>query len=215
MTTDELVGAVLLKATGQPEKPQWGDEEYQRILGIANFYISAWQNEPNVDWFSLYDPGFAVATTREGVRRYEVDRDEFNRFSGIPGDFVMVGNSAFTMVPADILKRYEGADVCAAMGETIIFARDLHGDEIGQQIKAPVYLKAESLKNQRSTIPVDNPYWLVTICAAEYARSDILLQNQYPNLINEANHLMSKMIENNNAQLMHINYGSIPGVYGL
>lgn len=212
MTTDELVAAVILKATGQPEKPQWSDEEYQRVLGIANFYISAWQNEPNVDWSSLYDPSFVIGTSREGVRRYEVDRGEFNKFSGVQGDVVTVGESAFTMIPADLIKRYDGTDACAAIGDAIVFARDLQGSEVGKQIKAPVYLRAEPLTHQRSRVPVDNPYWLVTVCAAEYSRSDILLQNQYPNLVNEANQLMSKMIENNSGQAMHVNYGFIPGV---
>lgn len=211
MTTDELVNAVLLKATGQPEKPQWADEEYQRILGIANFYISAWQNEPNTDWSSLYDPEFVIATSLEGVRSYEIDRSEFNKFSSVPGDFITVGDSNFYIIPAELLRRYDGEEACIIANNKIIFARDFYGNEIGKEIKAPVYLKAQPLTEPISKVPVDNPYWLVTVCAAEYSRSDILLQGQYPNLINEANQLMSKMIENNSGQIMHINYGDIPG----
>lgn len=212
MTTDELVAAVILKATGQPKTPQWGDKEYRRVLGIANFYISAWQHEPNVAWTSLYDPLFTVATAQANRRRYDIDTSEFTAISRTPGDAVKVGSSSFTLIPADLLKKYEGSDTCAIIGESIVFARDFYESEVGNHIQLPVYRKAEQLKTSRSRVPVDDPYWLVTICAAEYSRSDILLQNQYPNLINEANQLMSKMIENNEAQVMHVDRGYIPGV---
>lgn len=215
MTTNELVRAVILKATGKPKSPTWGDKEYRRVLETANFYISSWQHEPNVDWVSLYDPEFTIGSSREGIRRYEVDRSEFAKFSNTPGDFVVVGSSLFSIIPADLLKRYEGTDACSVAGEAIVFARDFRGNEVGQIIKAPVYLRAEELTAASSNVPVDDPYWLVTICAAEYSRSDILLQNQYPNLINEANTLMSKMIENNGAQVSYINYDIVPGVSGL
>lgn len=215
MTTDELVTAVILKATGKPKSPAWGDKEYRRILDTANFYISSWQHEPNVDWASLYNPEFTISSSQEGIRLYKVDRSAFAKFSNTPGDFVMVGDSAFIIVPADLLKRYEGADACSVAGESIIFARNFYANETGKAIKAPVYLRAEKLTSANSKVPVDDPYWLVTICAAEYSRSDILLQNQYANLINEANTLMSKMIENNGAQVSHINYDVIPGVSDL
>lgn len=211
MTTDELVAAVVLKATGRNKDLKWGDKNYKKILGIANFYISSWQNEPEVDWASLYDPEYSIGATRN-TRRYELDRSEVNKISDMPGDYIMVGNEPFQTVTANQLKRYEGGNVCAVAGEYIIFGRDFTGGELGKTIKVPVYLKAETLKGARSVVPVDDPYWLVTICAAEYARSDILLQNQYSNLITEANQLMKKMIENNSAQVAYVQKDHIPGV---
>ena len=83
---------------------------------------------------------------------------------------------------------------------------------IGGQITIPVYLHAPLLTSQNSIVPVDNPMWLVTMCAAEYARNDILLQNQYGNLIEEANQLMQKMIENNAAQASYRPLHMVPGV---
>ena len=79
-------------------------------------------------------------------------------------------------------------------------------------INVPVYLRAPLLTKADSIVPVDNPMWLVTMCAAEYARNDILLQNQYSNLIAEANQLMQKMIENNAAQASYRPLQMVPGV---
>lgn len=215
MNADELVRAVFLKATGQFKALNWGDRDYTRIFNTANFYIAAWQNEPNVDWGSLYNPLHSLGISRQGVRKYELDTEEVSKLSDIPGDSVVVGGSCFVIIPPELLKRYEGADACTQYGGALVFARDFAKGEVGKAVQAPVYVRAEKLKNSRSKVPVDDPYWLVTICAAEYSRSDTLLQNQYPNLLNEANHLMEKMVENNGSQVTYIQDGFIPGVSNL
>jgi len=60
-----------------------------------------------------------------------------------------------------------------------------------------VKLYPEKLTSAGSTVPVDDPNWLVKITAAEWVRNDSVRQNQYPNLIAEANALMEKMKEAN------------------
>lgn len=214
MNVTQLVKAVLLKATGKVKDLQPSDTKYQKILGIANLHIGTWQSEPGVDWVSMYDPKYLIGTAIANSRSYAIDMTDIYKVSDAIYDYVMVGEQRFGVVPADLLKMYEGQDVCAISGETLLFARDFNQDssEVGKNITVPVYLKASQLKSPGDIVPVSIPEWLVTMCAAEYVRNDILLQNQYPNLINEANALMKKMIENNESRSSHIPYTPIPGV---
>ena len=71
-----------------------------------------------------------------------------------------------------------------------------------------MYASLEELENPDDDILVDNPEWLVTMTAAEYIRNDIVKQNQYGNLVAEANNLMTSMIRNNRSgQVRHVRGG--------
>lgn len=210
MTTSELVAAVILKATGKRRDLQQSSAKYQKIFGIANLYIQAWQNEPNVDWMSLYDPEADGGVLGAG-RSHELDIEGLHKISDTPSDVIAITNGDYAVeyqtVPADQLKRYEGMNVCAQIGDSLWFAKEFTPDsvEYGGQVKVPIFKKAPLLVDSASVVPVDNPLWLVTISAAEYVRTERDQEHQYPNLVNEANQLMQKMIDNNGAQLQSVN----------
>lgn len=212
MTLSELVTAVLLKATGKVTSLTSSDTKYQKVLGIANFYIQQWSNTKDVDWSSLYDAEYSIGTVST-TKTYELD-SEIRKISDSRGDTVQVVKGGqldeYNVVPADRLRTYDAsAKVCAQMGHNLVFRTAFSSDSqwIGASILVPVYLYAESLEAANSEVPVDIPEWLVLMCAAEYVRNDITKQNQYPNLIGEANEVMQRMIDDNDAQ---VDYTDIP-----
>ena len=92
-------------------------------------------------------------------------------------------------------------------GRYVVFNGNFMEDDpcYGGELFIPVYYKLGDMVNADDVVFVDDPYWLVTMCAAEYIRNDIVKQNQYGNLIAEANNLMTGMIRRNRAgQVRHI-----------
>lgn len=218
MTTSEYVASTILKATGEVSTAANGDAEWNKVLGIGNFYLNTWASEPGVDWDSLYTPEYSLGTV-SATSTYDLD-DEIIKISDQAGDIVRidhtdgVGYSVYQIVNANQLKRYyEGnkatshGNVCAQVGRTLVFNKVFAATdpEFGGAITVPIYVAPEPLVNESDTVPVDDPNWLVVIAAAEYVRNDITLQQQYPNLITEANQLMQDMKnKNDTAQLQEI-----------
>lgn len=217
MKAIDLVGAVILKATGKKRQLQPGDTKYERIFGTANQYIQTWQSEPNVDWSSLYDPNYIIGNISDS-NSYPIDTDEIGKISDVPGDVVCIWKDnvayEYVVIAPEQLKKYRGSNACAQIGDTLRFAKTFtpESPEYGGQIEVPVYVRAELLKGPSSKVPVDDPMWLVFMCAADYVRNDTMLQDQYSTILAEANQLMQKMIENNSANEVEFFASSIPGV---
>lgn len=213
MTTSEFIAGVILKATGKVSTSVEGDVKWTKVLAIANQYIKIWADEPNVDWNSLYDPELTIGTVT-ATDRFELDTD-IRKLSDTRGDVVRIdhtdgGYTNFDIVSAENLKRYYSGDksssngnYCAQIGTNLVFNRSFTSTDLeyGGTIKAPVYNYPEPLVAIGDTVPVDNPMWLVIITAAEYVRNDVVRQNQYPNLVAEANQLMQRMKDDNEAQV--------------
>lgn len=219
MTTSEFVAAVILKATGKTSTSISGDTKWTKVLGIANLLIDSWQNEPDVDWSSLYDPSFSIGTVTN-TDAFDLD-DEIRKVSDTEGDVVRInhtdgtGYTDYDVVPADTLKQYYSGqnkensfgNYCAQIGRRLVFNRKFVSTDpqYGGTIYVPAYLYADHLVGDSDEVPVDIPNWLVVMSAAEYVRNDITRQNQYPNLISEANQLMVRMKEDNDAQVSQLN----------
>jgi hypothetical protein len=213
LTTQEFVNAVILKATGKRTILAPTDTKFLKVLGIANGYIDQWQNEKDVDWSSLYDGGLSFGTVTATdtfaipatVRKISDTRGDQVRIVWTDG----VSYTDFEVVPADTLKRYPNSNVCAQIGTNIVFARTFNSEdpEFGGDVQVPVYTFAPTLVSgtpatgETDVVPVDIPAWLVTASAAEYVRNDITKQNQYGNLVNEANQLMERMKDDNDGQV--------------
>lgn len=74
----------------------------------------------------------------------------------------------------------------------------------GGTIFAPVYTFPTPLSGDTDVVPVDIPNWLVYATAAEYVRNDVTKVSSYPTLVAQANDLMEKMKENNDASVDEI-----------
>src|ERR1700757_1683819 len=111
MIASEFVAAVILKATGKTSTATSGDTKWTKVLGIGNYYIDQWQNEPGVDWNSLYDPLFNIGTVT-ATDTFDLDLDTIRKISDADQDYVRIVHTDgktytdYTVVPADTLKQY-------------------------------------------------------------------------------------------------------------
>lgn len=169
-----------------------------------------------MDWSSLYDPAFVIGTVTN-TDTYDLDLDTIRKLSDKEGDAVRiywtdgVGYTDYDIIPADDLKlHYWGqtkqnpsGNYCAKIGSTLVFNHTFVSTDkqFGGTIKVPMYGYADLLVNEGDDVPVDIPDWLVTASAAEYVRTDITLQAQYPLLLAEANDIMERMIDDESAQV--------------
>ncbi len=202
MTLQELIDAVILKATGKATTLAPSNAKWQKIRGLANYYQNAWLNEPGQSWDSCYERGRQIGTISNNDE-YPLD-DDIIEISTSKGDNVYVlakddNKVEFQLVNYDDLKNYPIGNYCAKIGQNLVFNRRFSEDDpcFGGKLFVPVYASVEDLENSNDDVSVDDPWWLVTIVAAEYIRNDIVKQNQYGNLMAEANNLMTGMIQRN------------------
>ena len=207
MTLSELVTAVLLKATGKVTSLTSSDTKYQKVLGIANFTFNSGQTQRC---------RLELALRRRVLHRYRINHktyeldSEIRKISDSRGDTVQVVKGGqldeYNVVPADRLRTYDAsARYAPKWGTTLCFVQPLArtASGLGHQSSCP-FTYTPSLEAANSEVPVDIPEWLVLMCAAEYVRNDITKQNQYPNLIGEANEVMQRMIDDNDAQVADV-----------
>lgn len=199
MTLAELVQKAYLLSTGKPTAPAVGTRKYNQIVELSKIFTETWQNEPSTDWSSLFD--YRNSGTITATDTFELD-DEIKKVSQQYGDYVRIVKDnqtyEYEVVPADRLWEYRYGDAVAVAGRNLMFSRAFTASDaqIGGTIVVPSYGYAEVAENASDDIPVDDPMWLVFMCAAEFVRNDITRQNQYPNLIAMATEAMDKMKEN-------------------
>lgn len=204
MTLQDLINAVMLKATGKATVLAPSNAKWAKIKGIANYYQKAWLNESGQHWSSRYERNRQIGKVSK-ADEYELD-DDILDISPAFGDNVYIEDKDgkrvdFELVTYDDLRNHPTGNYCAKLGNKLAFNARFAEDDpsFGGTIYAPVYTDIEELENGSDDVAVDDPYWLVTICAAEYIRNDIVKQNQYGNLMAEANNLMEAMMIKNRA----------------
>lgn len=206
MIVSDFVAASYLKATGTVSTLTSTDSDWVKLLALGNYYQQNWANEPGVDWRSLYNPKVDIGTV-SATDTFDLDSSihKISQAASDPVRIVLTGSSFidYTIVPADKIKQYTSGNFCAQVGSTLVFNKVFTSSsaEFGGTINVPAYTLPDTLVGASDDIVVDIPEWLVTICAAEYTRNNLVRQNQYPNLLAEANELMKKMVENNESQL--------------
>lgn len=203
MTTDELVSNVILTATGELSTAVFGDDDYKKVVQLANMRIDGWQKEDN--WTSLYDPGVDCGTIST-TDTYDLD-SSIRVISNDPADEVQIlrtdgKTSSYKTVSPDELKYYPNGNFCARIGDTLVFNNAFTTDspEYGGALKVPAFLYADHLVKATDTVPVDDPNWLVYIVAADWAMVDNTLAQNVPQLVAQANDLMTGMQKNNEPQ---------------
>lgn len=220
MVVSDFVPAVILRAEGKTSTSVSGDTKWMKVLGIANLQILNWQDEPDVDWGSLYNRALAIGTVT-ATDTFALDLDTLRTISSTFGDPVRItwtntnGTTSYTdydIINYDALKEYPDGNYCAQIGSNLVFNQPFltTAAEFGGTITVPALLYADSIAADGDTIPVDNPNWLVVATAAEYIRTDVTRQNQYPNLAAEANSIMERMKDVNDGQISHVDYSWKP-----
>lgn len=219
MTITECLTAIYLKAVGKATPPASSSSKYTRIIGLMDFYQRRWAREKGIDWNSLYDPAFSLGTVT-ATDSFDLDTSTIRKLSDREGDVVRVvwtdgvGYTDYTIVPADTLKEYYNGPnkesykgfYCARIGNRLVFNHTFTSvdAQYGGDIQVPCYTFPEVITaNNPSSdeVQVDDPDWLVVICAAEYVRNDITRRQRYPELVAEANEIMERMKDDNEAQV--------------
>ncbi len=201
MIRSDFIQKVYWKATGKPTAPTSGTKKYNQIVAAGEYYTENWQNENNIEWQSLYD-FFSLAATVTATDTFALSAT-IRKVSTQEGDTIKIVHTddretEYTLIPADRLQEYKYENAVAVVGRNLVFSSAFTADspQFGGTIVVPAYGYATFPSDDADPITVDDPNWLVTICAAEFVRNDSTRQNQYPNLIAEANELMKKMKTN-------------------
>ena len=229
MTVEEAIAAVFLKATGKTTTLTSGTK-FNRIVGLLDFYQRRWSKESDIDWASLYDPAFSIGTVTT-TDTYDLDTSTVRKISQRLGDPIRIlwadgeGYTDYDLVDADTLKDYYSGQnkenysgyYCARIGNTLVFNHTFTEDdqEYGGEITVPCYTYASAISADalNDDIQVDDPDWLVLICAAEYVRNDITRRSRYPEILREANAAMERMKDDQDGQVQEVDRPWTPGMY--
>lgn len=207
MSTDEFVAAVILRASGELSTAIYGDDDYKKVVQLANPKIDAWAKEDG--WNSLYDPAVDCGNIT-ATDTFDLD-DSIRVVSDTSGDYVQIlksdgSKTNYQTVTPDELKKYSSGNYCARVGQTLIFNQPFTPDspEYGGSLKVPGYLFANHLVKANDTVPVDDPNWLVAATAADWVQTDYTLSQNREDFLAEANDLMVAMKRANSAQIKTI-----------
>lgn len=217
-TITEAVADVELKATGKTTVLTTGTK-YDRIIGLLNFYQRRWAREPGVDWASLYNPAFSLGTIT-ATDSFDIDTSTIRKLSDRQGDAVRivwtdgVGYTDYDIVDHDDLKIYStGVNkesplgwYCAQINGQLVFNHTFVSTDpqFGGEIFVPCYVFPDAITSDNpdtDEVQVDDPDWLIVRAAAEYVRNDITRRQRYPELLSEANEIMTRMIDDNDGQI--------------
>lgn len=217
MTITEAIADIYLRATGKTTTLTTGTK-YNRILNLIDFYQRRWARENDIDWNSLYNPAFSLGTVT-ATDTFDIDTSSVRKLSQREGDTVRiewsdgVGYTDYDVIPHDQLKDYSYGVTkqspigyyCAVVGDQLIFNHTFltTDKQYGGEIFIPCYVFPDEVTsaNVSDDIQVDDPDWIVVRVAAEYVRNDITRRQRYPELIAEANEIMSRMIDDNDGQV--------------
>lgn len=198
MIVSEFVPAVWLKSSGEVFDGVSGDEDWNKVLAIANRYIDTWMAEPGVDWESTY--ALTNIGSVSSTDTYDLD-DSIYRVSNDAGDPVRINHSDgqgytdYNLVAANQMKRYRGGNYCSRIGKSIKFARPFTATDpqYGGTVEIPGYVKPDYLVKDNDEIAIDDFNWLILTTAAELTRPDLTQAQNYSLLIAEANNAMAGM----------------------
>lgn len=220
MTISDAVSAVYLRSTGKATAPS--TSKYNKIIGLLHFFQQQWSRENGVDWNSLYDSNFSLGNVTN-TDTYDLDTSTIRKLSDREGDTVRiawadgVGYTEYTIVDADTLKDYYWGNnkesytgfYCAQIGNQLVFNHTFTSEDsqFGGEILVPIYIYPDDITSDNPNtdeVMVNDPNWLVVRSAAEYVRTDIIRQGQYPNLLQEANEIMQRMREDEDSQISKV-----------
>lgn len=200
MTLATAIERAYTLATGKATAPSSGTNKYLKLISLANICQDMWQNEPDVDWDSLYQT-VTLSGTVTATDTFDLG-SSIREISNRDGDYIKIvktdgGTVYYNLIRANQLLEYErnGVRACARVGGDLKFsiAFQTSDAEIGGVIKVPSYAYVSTLSNDADIIQVDNPLWLCYMVAAEYCRTDTILNYRTDELVARANQVMADM----------------------
>ena len=174
--------------------PVAGSEKYNRILRIANRKQREWAQDSNIDWPSRFEIR-PLGNLTSGNQTYDLD-DDILRAS----DYVYLISPTRQRIPIGIIKapqasRYiKAAYVTGFNPKQLTFVNTIDSSFSGYTISLACYTMPADMTTAGSKIAVDDPQWLIYAVAAELARNDFTKEEQFGNLIGQANELYKLML---------------------
>jgi hypothetical protein len=205
MTQNEAIQKAHLFATGKATMPTEGSTKYVKILALLNAYKDIWATEPGVDWASLrsYATLSAVVTATATFALPAT----IGKVSKRQGDTVIVTaidgtETEYNLVPAYELNDPGNESACAIIGSNLVFATAFTASspQLGGAITVPRHSTPADMASASTVVPVDDPYYIVFMAAADFVRNDVTKQDQYGNLVGQAAERMTYMKQNNQSQ---------------
>lgn len=210
MVVSDLIQQAYAMASGKSVAPTVGTTKYNKLLLYANIMQNAWQQEPGFNWENTY--AYTPVGTVSETDTFDLDLEAIRVPSQRAEDYIIIRNASdqdtyYQLVSPSLFTRDKYQSVATIIDGSLVFPTAFAADSphIGSTILMPGYLWLEELVNANDEIQVLDPNWLVYMTAAEYARNDLLKQNQYGNLVAYAENSMNKMKE--------IDSGPDTGVY--
>lgn len=209
MLTTDAIAKTYLFATGKTSSLTAGGTKYTRILSLLDSAVQDWADEPGVEWDYLRTIATldGTVTATDTFELIDDEGEDIENVSDQEGDYVIIerldgGETRYTTVTGDRLNEYDG-NVCAIVGDNLVFPEAFTTDspEYGGTIKIPHYPPPAELEAAADEyIPCPRPNFVCYMAAAEYARTDLVNQGQYGNLVAKAQPIMQKMLERNVGQ---------------
>lgn len=195
MTLTQLVSDSYLAYRGKLSSvPAAGSEKYNRIVAIANRKQREWAQDSNVDWLSRYETR-NLGTLVAGTQSYDLDSDIMR-----PSDFVILISPTKQTIyvpsirPQQRTRYTRGAFITGFNPEQLTFIQTIDSSYAGMTINLPCFTLPPDMFTPTSLVAVEDPQWLIYAVAAELARNDYAKEEQYPNLIGQANDIYANMV---------------------
>lgn len=221
-----LIQQAWAKYKGNTNWPSPGTAKYLLMVILVNQIKDEYALDANVHWDSLFvqnnNLGTIVATQQQyslptnvfylsdgiyilrndgsgNTDRYKVvhpeQRNDYNNALGSQA-------SDFGDPPVYLTGSFEGGVGNLALNFVVPFQVTSGGSitnspDVGGTIQGGTYVWPADLVNPTDKVPINNPKWAVVRLAAEMSRTDPSKEDQYPNLIQEANDLYAKMVRDN------------------
>ena len=194
MTLAQLVSESYLAYRGKLSSvPAVGSEKYNRIVMIANRKQRDWAQDSNVDWLSRYELR-PLGTLLSGTQIYDLDNDIMR-----PSDYVILtdlqGNKRYiqTVRPQLASRVTSGCYIFGTNPVQLNFITKIDSSYNGFALTVPCFTIPADMSSPTSIVSVEDPNWLIYATAAELARNDYAKEEQYPNIVGQANDLYKKL----------------------
>lgn len=204
MTGQQLLNQIYYAYKGKDTSrhPAWGTAKATTAIDIANRKQREWATDPRNKWNSLFEiraitPVIDALTTP--TTTYDLASDFF-----APSDYVRIVKTdgsvyEYPITQAQKRNTYDQAlYIHGSNPKKITFAQTIDTGLDGATMYVPGYYLPADITSASQFIVVDEPDWLVYITASELARNDAAKDDQYVNLVNQANDLYRKMCDANN-----------------
>lgn len=205
MTIGEVIADADLMATGKARTLATTSTRYIRYLALANLIQRKLIKEPDIQWDWTYDRVSLGTITSDRVDMddsiYALHTDDDD-----PVYIALTGSnqrSYWKLVEPGDLEYYRYERVCAQIGSELVFTRTFAStdQEYSGEVFVPAHVTPDPFTSSSDDVLIPNPEYLSTMIAAESVRNTVTKQNQYGNLVADANNMLTSMRQRNTGSI--------------